>query len=103
MSEVTVAMIVMLLIVIWFCWLISVLVGWLRHVWRTRHLNGWEWFNVYLSAGWLVIGFVIYRPAKWWETLGASILLLGALWTPSLVVRRLIQLWRARQLKRKRP
>ena len=103
MSEVTAASIVMLLIIVGFGWLISVFVGWLREVWRTRHLSGWEWLNVFLSAGGLVIGFVIYRPAEWWETLGASIILLGALWTPSLVVRRLIRVWRARRLKRKRP
>jgi hypothetical protein len=32
MSEVTAASIVMLLIIVWFGWLISVFVGWLREV-----------------------------------------------------------------------
>jgi hypothetical protein len=61
------ASLALLLIIVWFCWLVSVFVGWLRHGWRKRHLRGWEWLHVYLSAGWIVLGFVICRPAEWWE------------------------------------
>jgi hypothetical protein len=97
-SEVTVATIVMLLIIVWSCWLVSVFARWLRHAWRTRHLNGWEGLALFVSAGWLALGLIIYRPAKWWETLGASIILLGAVWTLYLIIRRLFRVWRARQL-----
>src|SRR5262245_3344953 len=87
----------MLLIIVWFCWLIGVFVGWLRQAWRTRHLSGGEWIALLASAAWLVVGFVVYRPAQWWETLMASILLVGAVWTPFLVVRGVVRLWRTRQ------
>ena len=96
-SELTIINIVVLLTIAWLCWLISVFARWLRHTWRTRYLGGWDILALLLSAGWFASGLMIYRPAQWWETLGASIILLGAVWTPYLVVRWLIRLWRARQ------
>jgi hypothetical protein len=92
--EVTASIIVLMIAMVWFCWLTVILVGWTRNVWRARRLSGWEWVAVLTSGACLVVGFIVYRPAYWWETLVASILLLGMVWTPILVVR-----WAVRKLR----
>src|SRR5262245_25361624 len=96
MSEFTASVIALLFIIIWFCWVLSAFGGWLGRTWKARHLNGWDWVGVLASAACLVIGSIVYQPARWWETLIASIILLGMAWTPLLIARWGIQLWRVK-------
>jgi len=96
MSEFTASVIALLFIIVWFCWVLSAFAGWLGRTWKARHLSGWDWFGVLASAACLVIGSIVYQPARWWETLIASIILLGMAWTPLLIARWGIQLWRVK-------
>jgi len=99
LSEVTALAIAFLFVAIWCCWVLSEFVAWLSRACTARHLRRRDWAGVLASAVCFVIGFIVYQPARWWETFLASLLLLGMAWTPFLVARWVVRVWRQKHDK----